>query len=413
MTKEQNNITVRILTIVAVVFMTVSIVGITVYNSVLNDNLYKDALSKSDIYVIVTDIIERNISESLVAWEKNLINELIPGDAFDNNKLVSGALSFVLNTVVEQQTPELVANVFDKIGLAEVFQNVVEKTIERDIAWLKGEHEAHEMFSYIPTPEKIESLQGGTFTQLLDHVVKNSIGINELAQCTGDAEINANITQINQGNVKGITCTSPQIDKLLNEEFANSKINTVINKVGGGADTIAQDSQVNALLTDVYDFSLVIASVKQRALDMREMVQSILKWSYFLLVTSIILAGVAIFLQKRGGQIKRGIIIIFSTGASVTIFAVLYYVIFAQIIIGSIPFESVKFSTNALTSAEGALLVNSVKFIVDYIVVGIISTTFVIGVWITVISAILYGVLMLYKNREKLQQKFDSITTKK
>lgn len=412
MTTEQNNILVRSLSLFAIIFMTISIIGITMYHSILNANLYKEALDKSEIYTIVVDIVERNISESLVAWEKNLINELIPGDAFNNNELISGALSFVLNTVVEQQTPELVSNVFEKIGLAEVFQNVVEKSIDRDIAWLKGEHQAHEMFSYIPTPEKIESLEGGTFTQLLDNVVKNAVGINALAQCTSNAEINANIVQINQGNMKGITCTSPQIDALLNEEFDNSTINTVINKVGGGADTIAQDSQVNALLTDIYDFSLTVANIKQGMLDMRSAIQNILTTSYVILGLSLIAGGFAIFLQKKEKRFRESVIIVSSSGLSILVATGLYYLIFSRLLANAIPLNEVTFSTNALTSAEGALLANSLRFILDYIVTGIIAVTFKAGIWISLVGLVMYAGLRSYKHRGAIKKQLDRIHKK-
>ncbi len=412
MTKKQSNILVRSLSLFAIIFMTMSIIGITMYHSILNENLYKDALAKSEIYTIVVDIVERNISESLVAWEKNLVNELIPGDAFGNNKLISGALLFVLNTVVEQQTPELVSSVFEKIGLAEVFQNVVEKSIDRDIAWLKGEHQAHEMFSYIPTPEQIESLKGGTFTQLLDGVIKNAVGINALDECTSDAEINTNITHINEGNVDNVTCTSPQIDRLLDEQLANSKINTVINKVGGGADTIAQGSQVNALLTDIFEFSLTVANIKQGMLDMRSTIHNILTTSYVILGLSLIAGGFAIFLQKKEKRLRESVIIVSSSGLLILAATGLYYLMFSRFLVNAIPLNTVTFSTNALTSAEGALLANSLRFILDYIVTGIISLTFKVGIWISLLGLVMYAGLRSYKHRVVIKKQFDRIYKK-
>jgi len=411
MTTKHKKLTVRILTVFAVIFMTISIIGVTMYHSILNETLYKEALYKSGIYTIVTDIIERNISESLVAWEKNLVNELVPSDAFDN-KLVGGALSFVLHTVVEQQTPDLVSNVFEKIGIAEVFQNVVEKAIDRDIAWLEGELEAHEIFAYIPSPEKIENLKGGTFTQLLDGVVKNAVGLNSLDQCVNNAEINANITRISQGNVKNITCTSVQIDQLLDEEFTNSNINTVIAKVGGGADAIAQDSKINALLDDIYDLSLTIANIKQGLLDMRSMVQSTLKASYVILGLAIICAGFAIFVQKNERRFEELVIIIFSSGVSIVIFSGLYYLIFSHLIAKAIPLNEVVFSTNALTSSEVALLANSLRFILDYIVTGIILFTFKAGVWISLTGLVMYAGLRSYKSRMEIKKHLDKIYKK-
>ncbi len=412
MTKKQNNILVRSLSLFAIIFMTMSIIGITMYHSILNANLYKDALAKSEIYTIVVDIVERNISESLVAWEKNLVNELIPGDAFGNNKLISGALSFVLNTVVEQQTPELVASVFEKIGLAEVFQNVVEKAIDRDIAWLKGEHQAHEMFSYIPTPEQIESLKGGTFTQLLDGVVKNAVGINALAECTSDVEISTNITHINEGNVGNVTCTSPQIDRLLDEQLANSKINTVIAKVGGGADTIAKDSQINALLTDIYEFSLTVANIKQGMLDMRSAIQGILTTSYIVLGLSLIVGGFAIFFQSKEKRFRESVIIVSSTGVLIMLATGLYYLIFSRLLANTIPLSNVTFSTNALTSAEVALLANSLRFILDYVVTGIITPTFRTGIWISLLGLVMYAGLRSYRHRTVIKKQLDRIYKK-
>jgi len=413
MTKKQNKMVIRFLSVVAVALMAMSIFTITVYKRALDGDLYKEALSQSQIYVIVANIIERNIAESLVAWEKDLVNNLMPQETVSNIPFANEALSFVLDTVIEKQTPELVSNLIGKIGLAETFQNITEKKIEADLQWLKGEKEAHEAFGYIPTPEQIKNVKDSDFTTILDDVVKNALGVNKLPICKSNAEANKNIALIAAGKARDVACTSEQIDVLLLEEFDNSGIKTAVNRIGDGADTLVENSSVNALLDDIYNVSYTIAQIKQIAVNVRADIQSTLKWAYFMLFTSIILGGVVMYLQNVGTRMKIFITMIFSTGFLISVVALLHYVLFSRLLLNAIPFEDVVLGTNLLTSAEVTLLTNSIKFIIEYIVTRIVSLSLVIGVWMMVLSGLIYSIMKLYENRALIQKKINNMINKK
>ncbi|XLQ19687.1 MAG: hypothetical protein ACKUBY_03785 [Candidatus Moraniibacteriota bacterium] len=412
MTKKQNKILVRVLSVASIVLMSLSIFTITVYKRALDEELYKEALNQSHIYEIVANVIERNVSEAIIAWEKDLVNNLMP-EPVKNNTLANTALSFVLDTVIEKQTPDLVSNIFGKIGLADVFQNVTEKTIETDLQWLKGEIDAHEAFGYIPTPEQIEGIKESNFTQILGNVAKNAFGVQNLPECKSMNEVNANILRIANGNIAEVTCTTEQIDMVMNESMKNSGIGTVVDKVGSGAQELAQNSSVNELLTDVYNVSYAIAQIKQIAIDVRQDVQGILKWSYFVLFLSVVIGGFAIYRKESGGRTVQTITITFASGLTIAIIAVLHYILLSKLLLGVIPFENIVLGTNILTGAEAALLTNSIKFIVEYIVTGIVKLSFVIGVWMTILSSLAFGGVKLYENREVLKKKFKGMISKK
>jgi len=194
---------------------------------------------------------------------------------------------------------------------------------------------------------------------------------------------------------------------MLAANFEDSRVKTLVDKVGGGADALAQNSRVNALLSDIYNFSLAVAEVKQDAINARAMMQGILQTAQILFWLSIVLSIIAIVMQQRGKQVKQFITIFFATGVSVTIFALIYYVVLMHFVVGSIPFSEVTFSTKALTATEGTMLINSLQFIINYIAKGIISLTFSIGMWMTIIGGLLYGWLAVFKNRKKILRKFN------
>lgn len=60
----------------AIILMSLSFFTIAVYKRVLDESLYIEALNQSQIYMIVADIIERNIYESIIIWEKELCRKL-------------------------------------------------------------------------------------------------------------------------------------------------------------------------------------------------------------------------------------------------------------------------------------------------------------------------------------------------
>jgi hypothetical protein len=410
MQEKRKSLIANILTTFAIIFMSVSIIGISMYHSILNASLYKDAIYKSGIYTTVSEIIERNISTALVSWERDLINQLVPNDRIENER-VNTAIIMVLNTVVEQQTPELVSNIFDKIGLPTVFQTITEKKIDNDIAWLRGEREMREIFTYIPTPEQIEKLKGSSFTQVLDNFAKAAIlNTKDLPACENEEQISANLEKIKNGDTKSVTCSSDQINAMLEASFDNSKASTLVEKVGDGTQNLVeQNSKIDGLLDDIYNLSMAVAQLKQDAINARSAMHALLQTAYVLFWLAAITGIIGVVMQRKGSQARQFVITVFATGLSVTIFALLYYVALVHFVIGSIPFDNVTFSTKALTVQEGTALMEALKFIVNYIAKGIIHPTFIIGVWTAVVGGIMWLWLLVYKKRKQILDKFAHI----
>lgn len=407
MTKKQKKFLVNVLGGFSVILMAASLFGITVYKRALDENLYKEALEKSEIYTVKADIIERKATEALIEWEKDLIASIVPEDALGENPLVKTATSFLVDTLVEQQTPAFVESVFDRVDLAEVFRSVTEKKIDADISWLRGEREAHEAFSYIPTPEQIEQIKGSNFTQMLDVLIKNSLGVNELPECQSPGEVTQNLTRIAQGDVNNVTCTTDQISRVLEGEVDGLAVSRVADIVGEKADTVAQGSRVNAFLTDIYNLSYAVAQIKQTALDMRADIQTTLRWLYAAFFVSIAVFCIAIFLTKKGERFCKGVILFFSAGALIVFIALMHYTVFSHLLLRAVPFERIVMGTNILTNAEGALLTNSIQFIVRYITTHLVSMSFTIGVWLMALSAIACGVYKSYENRMDIKRWID------
>ena len=398
MTKKQSKILVNVLGITSVILMAASIFGITVYKRSLDETLYKEALEKSQIYTVAADIIERKTTEMLIEWEKGLIQSIVPESALEENPLAKTAVSLLIGTLVEQQTPVFVESMFDRVDLAEFFQSITEKKIDADISWLRGEKELHDVFGYIPTPEQIEQIKGSNFTQILDTLVMNSLGVNELPECQNAEEIGQNLARIAKGDVNNVTCTTEQISEVLAGEVDELAVSKVAGIVGGKADEITQESRINALLDDIYNLSYAVAQIKQIALDMRSDIQKTLRWLYAALGISFMLFVTTIFFTQKKKRFQKGVLLFFSSGVAVVFIALMHYIVFAHLLLRAVPFQKIAMGTNILTDAEGTLLINSIQFIVEYITTNLVSLSLTIGVWMVILSGIVYGVQKIYEH---------------
>ncbi|MEN8252721.1 MAG: hypothetical protein ABFQ53_04045, partial [Patescibacteria group bacterium] len=262
---------------------------------------------------------------------------------------------FVLDNVIVGQTPGLVAGVFDKIGLEKIFQNVTEELIDRDLQWIKGEREAHEIFTYIPTPEQIEKAQESNFTQVLDTAVKNAFGV---------------------------------------ENYERPIAESAVNLAGEQVETMAQESGVSAILDDVYGVSAALANAKQTVLDVRDDIQSIPYWGFGFMLVSFIFGGIAVYLERVETRIVRGAKLFLYSGISIIVISLIYYLVVVKLAINMIPFEQIAPGTKILTPEEAGLLTDSFKSILEHILMGLMSLAFWTGFVISLVSGIAFRVFV-------------------
>lgn len=133
MTERNQQTLANALGIIGVILLAGSLFAITVYKRALDETLYKEAIAQSQIYTVVADIVERKVIESVIVWEKDLITKLVPDRIVDNNPIASQVLTFILDTVVEEQTPNYISGLFDKVDLENVLRSMTEKKIDSDI----------------------------------------------------------------------------------------------------------------------------------------------------------------------------------------------------------------------------------------------------------------------------------------
>jgi hypothetical protein len=410
MNKKQSKILRITFGVISILMMSLSIFTITIYKQALNPDLYKQAFAQSDIYEITVDIFERKISESLISWEKQLVASLVP-DGIQDKKIASLALNFVTGTIIEQQTPAVVSDIFDKIDVKSVLQNIIEKQIDNDISWLKGERETREIFNYIPTPEQIQSIDSSNLIGLVDSLTKNALGINNLPQCRTQHEVNENIKMIMSNNAQAVTCTSSQIDVLLEEAYSQSKLKNINTRVSTNISQSKYGSEIENFLEDIYNVSYALANLKQAAINIQANIQYVKTWSLFLLFLSFILGGISVYLHEKGKRLRAGVLLILINGVAILLLATLYSVI-AYFSFGNIMFSEMAIGTNFLTSTESTLLTNSVQYIVEHIIYGLVDLSWVVGFWIVILSGLTFGIIKVYDHRQYFKTKFDFLINK-
>lgn len=410
MNKKHNKIIRITLTVLAVLIMSLSIFTITFYKQVVNPELYKQALVQSNIYEITIDIFERKTAETLVSWEKKLVNSLIP-DKVQENKLAQMALSFITDTVIEKQTPDLIGSIFDKIALHTLLQNIIEKQIDRDLAWLSNQGESQEIFNYIPTPGQIESIQLDKLTKLVGGITDSALGFNKLPKCTTQEEIDSNINKIMTGNYQSILCSSDQIDFLLAKQEMSHSQSQGLNSFIGKSDLVSSGSEVDVFLKDVYGVSYALAEFKQDMISIKNNIQYLKNLAYIGLLMSFILMGIAVYLRKKGSRIKYLVSTVLISGGTIMLLVGLYYIIIYFMIDSTL--ANIQLGTEFLTITESHLLMDSLRFIVKYIAYGFVSMTIKVGLWLLIFSGIILGILNLYNRRDSLKNKFSSLLNRK
>lgn len=394
--------------IAAVLIFTLSVLTLTLYNQVLNPNLYKNALVQSHIYEVTADILETEIAEAVVSWEKNALDSLIGATALGEKKVIEGSLNFVLGYVIEKQTPLLVESIFEKIQVATILQNIMEKAIDRDIAWLRGEREAGKVFEYIPTPEQIEELQGSELSDVIGAILEPKVeAVQEkiLPVCATNTEVLENVQRLVQGDRQNITCTSERIRELekdiINSEPVQETVGSVQSKVG---EALASE-RVTHILTDIMGVSSALADMKQEMIDLRDTIRFIHSTAVFFVLVSIGLAIASIVYTSKNSRMRKFAIFMVVSGGLLFLYATIHYFVFSGMITRAIPSDQIAFGTKVLTPADGLMLTDSIRSIALYIAQGLVAQTFAIGTLLLTIGGLLWAILSTYKNRHKIAAK--------
>lgn len=220
-----------------------------------------------------------------------------------------------------------------------------------------------------------------------------------MPQCQNDEEIYQNLERIAGGDTQGVTCTSPQIAPFLVNQQDIKGVTQVADALDTKIAVVTQESRITALLGDIYNVSKTIAELKVMVLEFRADVQGIIRWLYVIFGVGCIVCAVGIFYTRAGERIKRSILLLFTTGFAVSFVALLHYLIFSRLLMRAIPFDKMAIGSTVLTPTEVTALTDSIRFIVEYIITGLVSLSFTLGIWVMGGAAVLYGIYMTFVHR--------------
>ncbi len=394
--------------VAAVLIFSLSTLTLTLYNQALNSQLYKNALVQSQIYGVAADILETEVTEAVMTWEKNALDSLMGATAIGDKPVIEGSLSFVLGYVIEKQTPQLVENIFEKIQVATLLQNITEKSIDRDIAWLRGEQEGTKVFQYMPTPDQIEELQGSELTDVIGTLLApkvETVKENILPVCATNTEVLENVQRLVQGNKDNITCTSPRIREfekdLVTSEPVQGAVGSVQEKVG----EVLASERMESVLSDIYGVSLVLANMKQDMIGLRDAIRFIHSTATFFFLVSIGLAIASLFYTVKNARMRRFSVMLVISGGLLFLYAIMHYFLLSEMITRAIPYDQIAFGTKVLTPEDGLMLTDSIRSAALYIARGLVAQTFAIATLLLTIGGLLYAILATYKNRHKIATK--------
>lgn len=396
----------------AVLIATSSVLVLSLRYALLNPSLYKEAFDQSGIYQVTTQIVEDKTTEALSSLMKSLVAQIgIVEQTEENRTVLTTALIYVLNTLIDTQTERLVNDFYSNINFSGFLQDTINTAIDQSLAWLTGETEAGEFFQIIPSPEEVEQFQNSSLVDLVTGVVGGALGVEQLPECTSEEQEATNLALITDGQILQVTCTSENIAPALQAAVESLLPSEAINRVEGQVEETIDAFQIRPVLEDIMGVVETLANLKAYALGLRELVQSSRDIAVFGLLVSFILTLVSLYLSPKerfSTFVRMGL----GVGVSILAISITYYLVISNAVMATLPLDvNLQFGNSALSASQTTALVISIRSIVSYIVHGVIIAPLYTGVIITVIFGVGWLVVIWLERmrRNRLSLAFDDL----
>lgn len=372
--------------LLVVVFTSFSIITLTTRWRLLTPQVYNEAIAQSGIYELSTEVVEEKATDALIALEKQIIISLGLEENSTDRSFLENAIVWALTNTLDDATATLVSKVSERIDLTGIFRSATETLIANDIAWLRGETEAPEIFQLIPEPEAIMEFRSGIEDQIEKprSVSKSLERITNLPICGSSTESSSNLVFAKQGNLASITCTSEEITLAVTTSVANIAQSEMLWGEGGlGAelDNLGLTSAVDA----IYETSLAIANLKQDALAFRNAVARSRETAMFFLSVSLPLLAYALIVSK-GKRVRTLLRTYLATGLVICVFAIIEYLILTNALAHFVGDATIT-SEGFLSATQQIRLAQSIRSIELYIVRDVSYFLLLAGVSLVALTA--------------------------
>lgn len=389
MSKTQTTTILRYIYLsVAIILSSLSIVSLSIWYKLMDQNLYSDALTKSGIYEVTSQIIEDKTTLALLNLQNELLVRMGLFNENSENPILNSVLVWGVSTFLEDATSDLVTNVYKNVGLQNYLTDVGNNMINSTISWLKGDSPDPEFFSYIPEPEDIKILSEAKISDFIYAGAIQAIGINKLPLCTSDLDVNSNLQLLRQRNILKLTCTNDLISSaasgVVEEIIPKETLMTAEESVQGFLSEFGLDK----LLDQMLEVVLFTSVLKQNAIDFRDFIQTVKDLSILAFLTAIPFLGLGLYVTKHGKRIRTLLQSCLLIGVIVAVFGLFHYYALARGLNENIDYRSVRFVEGFLDPVQQALVIHSMKQSGFLIIQGVVYFTIRIGFLISFISLI-------------------------
>jgi|GEM_PF-3599113 len=375
-----------ILVVLAVILTVGSLALFTVRRQVLDPAVYTDALARSGIYEEITAIAEDRLTQELIAVGKSAVAEL--GIAEQEEDVISNILVWLLNTVIDSQTGTLVKYISDAVGFDQLVQQASETAIRYSLEWLGGERPTPEFLKYIPTKAELEAARDINVADLIALVTRRALRIENLPACANRDELIQNLELVRDRRFMQLTCTTPELDPIINQSIVDLIPPEIVTTIEGTVQTYIDRANLQPIIDQAFAVAITIAEKKEALETLREYVIASRQVAIWMLVGSILaMIGALILAEKR--RVRLFAIIYFASGLAILVKAAFGYGILPYIVIRSVSFDSL-IAWGALSPAQSALLIESIKILVVSIIQNLFIAALYLGAIMTAAAALIW-----------------------
>lgn len=329
--------------------------------TLLQPETYNSALEESGIYQVSNDILQEKVTQGVVTVSKGLVLRIgFGGDASAIDSIFDRILVSLINTLIDQQSGRLVADLFVRINLPGVLQQTAEQWIARDLAWLKGEREAAEIFSYIPEPEAVERFSNSTFTQNLSSIALVSAGYTDLPECQTQDELATNLQLAEQGRILQMTCSSDLIQPVIDEQVSTILPSSVTERIDTGVEQRVDAFGIQPILDTVSEIALAISQLKQDLIELRSYVELSLEYAVGMLLIGFTLAIASMFIIRKQMLVSFFSVYIIS-GVAILLTALVFRWFFIEDLIAQVSLSNPETFQPALSTSQSTKLSLSIQ----------------------------------------------------
>jgi len=375
-----------ILIVLAVILTVGSLSLFTVRQKLLDPDVYTDALRQSGIYEEITDIVEDQLTRELIDVGKTAVAEL--GIQEKEDDVINNVLVWLLNTIIDTQTGTLVSYISDSVGLENLVQQVSEKAILYALEWLSGERETPEFLKYVPTKAELEAVREINVADVIALVTRRAIGIEDLPECANREELITNLNLVKDGRILKLTCTSPELDEVINQTIIRLIPQEMIVTVESTIQGYIDQANLQPIIDQAFTIAIQVAEEKEMLEQVREYViasKQVIIWMFvFSLLTMI---GALLLAESK--RLRLFAIIYFISGIIILVKGVFGYSALPYIILNTVSFEDL-FVSGALAPAQTALLIESIKLLTSSIIQNIFSPTMYLGLIMAAVAAVIW-----------------------